>query len=275
VLVTGSEWRRWDLHVHTPGTILNNRFGDWNEYLFAIEAQTAVRVIGVTDYMSITNYSKLKVHKANGHIRNIDLLIPNIEFRVAPPTEQATAVNIHVLVSPDDPRHEQEILNALGRLTWEFNGRRYSCLPDQLMALGRAFDPKMKEDAAALHTGTMQFKVDFTTLRDWYSKEPWLRTIPSLGLRPARMAYQDFAVMGHGSPFAMKSLGSARFCFQGAPANATFGSEVAQRKTVRRSFTSVVPSLVSMGPIPMGSQHYSGRIKTDSVGSRLTRHLKA
>jgi hypothetical protein len=120
--------------------------------LSAIEAQTAVRVIGVTDYMSIANYSKLKLHKAQGRIRNIDLLIPNIEFRVAPPTEQATAVNIHVLVSPDDPRHEQEILNALGRLTWEFNGRRYSCLPDQLMALGRA--TQMRGRRAALHTGT-------------------------------------------------------------------------------------------------------------------------
>ena len=22
----GSEWRRWDLHVHTPGTYLNNQY---------------------------------------------------------------------------------------------------------------------------------------------------------------------------------------------------------------------------------------------------------
>lgn len=174
MLLKGSEWRRWDLHVHTPGTIFNDQFGDWNEYLCAIEAQTAVRVIGVTDYMSIANYSQLKAHKAKGRIGNIDLLIPNIEFRVAPPTEQATTVNIHVLVCPDDPNHEQEILNALGRLTWEYNGRRYSCLPDQLMALGKSFDSKVKEAAPALRVGTMQFKVDFTTFRDWYKREPWL-----------------------------------------------------------------------------------------------------
>jgi hypothetical protein len=24
----GSEWRRWDLHVHTPFSALNNGFGD-------------------------------------------------------------------------------------------------------------------------------------------------------------------------------------------------------------------------------------------------------
>src|SRR5271156_6409953 len=80
MLLKGSEWRRWDLHVHTPGTALNDEFGDWNEYLSAIEAQTTVRVMGVTDYMSITNYSRLKAEKAVGRIPNIDLLIPNIEF---------------------------------------------------------------------------------------------------------------------------------------------------------------------------------------------------
>ena len=175
MLEAGSDWRRWDLHVHTPGTILNNQFGDWEEYLSAIEKQMSVKVMGVTDYMSITNYSALKKRRSEGRIRNIDLLIPNIEFRIAPPTEQATAVNLHILVCPDDPNHEQEILDALGRLAWEFNGRRYSCLPQQLIALGRAFDPSIENDSSALRVGTLQFKADFTTLRDWYNTEPWLR----------------------------------------------------------------------------------------------------
>lgn len=45
----GSEWRRWDLHVHTPGTALEDNYGTWEEYIAAIAAQSAVRVIGVTD----------------------------------------------------------------------------------------------------------------------------------------------------------------------------------------------------------------------------------
>jgi hypothetical protein len=176
MLKAGSAWRRWDLHVHTPGTILNSKFGNWEEYLSVIEQQKTVKVMGVTDYMSISNYSYLKMRREEGRISNIDLLIPNIEFRIAPPSEKATAVNIHILVRPDDPDHEQEILNALGRLTWEFGGRRYSCLPQQLVALGRAFDRSIKNDSIALRTGTMQFKADFTTLREWYTAEPWLRS---------------------------------------------------------------------------------------------------
>lgn len=173
--VKGSEWRRWDVHVHTPDTILSNEFGEWGEYLAAIERQQDVKVISVTDYMSIANYSRLREYKAKGRIANIDLLLANIEFRIAPPTEKATAVNIHLLISPDDPQHERETLNALGRLDWKFGEQRYSCLPDHLAALGRAFDSKIKEDSVALRTGVMQFKVDFSRFREWYDAEPWLR----------------------------------------------------------------------------------------------------
>ena len=172
----GSEWRRWDLHVHTPGTILNNQFGSWEEYLAAIEAQPDVKVLGVTDYMSIANYSKLKQFKSDGRLANIDLLIPNIEFRIAPPTDRATAINIHLLISPaDDQRHEREILNSLARLDWQYAGRRYSCVQDQLIALGRSFDPNVDNDIAALRVGVTQFKVDFTRFREWYEGEHWLR----------------------------------------------------------------------------------------------------
>ena len=175
MLEGGSQWRRWDLHIHTPDTALNDQFGDWDEYLAVIEAQTDVSVMGVTDYFSIANYSKLKAFKAEGRIPEINLLIPNIEFRIAPPSNKATAVNIHLLVSPDDPDHETEINNALGRLTWKFDERNYSCLPDQLKAFGRAFDPRAIDHKSALEVGATQFKPDFTGLRDWFSEEPWLR----------------------------------------------------------------------------------------------------
>jgi ABC-type lipoprotein export system ATPase subunit len=174
-LLPGSAWRRWDLHVHTPGTILNDQYGIWEEYLRAVEAHQDVKVLGVTDYMSIANYSKLKAYRASSRIQNIDLLIPNIELRIAPPTDKATAINIHLLVSPDDVDHEQQILNALGRLYWQYGQQRYSCLPDQLMALGKSFDQTIREGPAALKTGVVQFKVDFTTFREWYQDELWLR----------------------------------------------------------------------------------------------------
>jgi hypothetical protein len=39
----GSEWRRWEPHIHAPGTVLNNQFGGgnpWGSYLTALETLT-------------------------------------------------------------------------------------------------------------------------------------------------------------------------------------------------------------------------------------------
>lgn len=197
MLEKGSMWRRWDLHVHTPGTALNDQFtgpdfdsqqGGWEEhldavwekYLRAIESQKEVKVLGVTDYLTITNYSKMKKYKESGRLSNIDLLIPNIEFRLTPPTEKGTAINIHLLVSPDDPGHEEKIRNALKQLMWEYGERKYSCIPEQLIELGRAFresqgDPiPDNEDHVALTAGVEQYRVGFNSLREWYKGQSWL-----------------------------------------------------------------------------------------------------
>ncbi|MDH5179491.1 MAG: hypothetical protein OEZ39_05560 [Gammaproteobacteria bacterium] len=175
MLERGSEWRRWDLHVHTPDTALEDGYGSWKEYVDVIAAQNAVKVIGVTDYFLFDNYSKLKEYRDNGYIPNIDLLIPNIEFRIAPPTEKATALNLHVIVSPEDPNHQQEIHNALARLTWEYDGKIYSCLRDQLISLGKVIDSSKTEDKGALAIGVTQFKIDFSGFRKWYQSEHWLK----------------------------------------------------------------------------------------------------
>lgn len=56
----GSEWRRWDLHVHTPDSVLESQFkSDWDGYLDVIESKgDQVSVIGVTDYYTISGYEK-------------------------------------------------------------------------------------------------------------------------------------------------------------------------------------------------------------------------
>ncbi|TNE71441.1 PHP domain-containing protein, partial [bacterium] len=60
----GSEWRRWDLHIHTPFSHLSNSFGnDWDLYvkeLFKRAISSNISVIGITDYFTIDGYKKLK-----------------------------------------------------------------------------------------------------------------------------------------------------------------------------------------------------------------------
>ena len=173
----GSQWRRWDLHVHTPDTALEDRYqGDWGGFLQAIEAQSAVQVVGVTDYLSIDNYSEVRRHKLEGRLSNVDLLIPNIEFRMGPETSSGQAVNIHVLTSPDAPDHEARICRALEDLNFQFtDGEWYRCTREELTKLGRAYSaPNDLNDKTAYCEGVKQFKVEFTKFKHWFEGQTWL-----------------------------------------------------------------------------------------------------
>jgi predicted metal-dependent phosphoesterase TrpH len=68
-LARGSEWRKWDLHVHSPASGLNNQFPklpggdpDWESYVKKLEGLTDVAVLGITDYFSIDGYRKLQAY---------------------------------------------------------------------------------------------------------------------------------------------------------------------------------------------------------------------
>lgn len=64
VFPKGSEWRKWDLHVHTPASVLRNEFGgNWDEYvtlLFRRAIEENVSAIGITDYYIPEGYKILK-----------------------------------------------------------------------------------------------------------------------------------------------------------------------------------------------------------------------
>jgi predicted nucleic acid-binding Zn-ribbon protein len=176
----GSEWRKWNLHIHTPGTALNDQFAGatenqkWENYLQKVEAVPDVAALGVTDYFSIAGYLKLKGYKDVGRIANIPLLLPNVELRILPATGDARAINIHVIFSPDvvgllDSQFFQD-------LTFTFDNNSYRCTRPDLIRLGRDFshDPQ-KDEKAAYEAGVNQFKVTFSSLRDVLRKNKNLR----------------------------------------------------------------------------------------------------
>ncbi len=111
----GSEWRKWDLHVHTPYSIVNNYGSDaesaWEEFLTDLESlPPEFKVIGVNDYLFVDGYERLLREKQdNNRIPNIDLLLPIIEFRIQMfagiEFGSTKRINFHVIfsdeVSPD------------------------------------------------------------------------------------------------------------------------------------------------------------------------------
>ena len=125
----GSEWRRWDLHIHSPASGLNNQFlklaggePDWEAYIQKLESLRDIAVIGITDYFSIEGYRKVLEYQRQGRLQNIALILPNIELRLntfAGSSGTPRRINYHVVFS--DEVSEDDIENHfLGQLRFSY-----------------------------------------------------------------------------------------------------------------------------------------------------------
>lgn len=93
----GSEWRRWDLHIHTPGTKKNDNYTGtddekkWDNFYKKIEIYVGdgtdpyknITVIGITDYLSVENYFCVTCEK-DRLPKSVKLILPNVELRISP-----------------------------------------------------------------------------------------------------------------------------------------------------------------------------------------------
>jgi hypothetical protein len=174
----GSEWRRWEPHIHAPGTVLNNQFGGgdaWTNYLTALETATPkIEAIGVTDYYVTDTYEEVLRQHTAGHLPDLQLIFPNIEVRLDA-AARSGFVNLHLLVSPEDPDHIVELRRILTRLQFNAHGDRFDCTREELIRLGKRTDPTITDDRAALAYGSTQFKVNFDRLREVYSESDWAK----------------------------------------------------------------------------------------------------
>ena len=137
----GSEWRRWDFHIHTPYSLLNNNFNvnleidnEFDYYvkeLFKRALDNNISAIGITDYFFIDGYKKIKNEYLDKEEKMLSLfseeeyekikdiyVFPNIELRLQEFVHNENSINIHVIFSDElDIEHiEEEFIHRL-----EFN----------------------------------------------------------------------------------------------------------------------------------------------------------
>ncbi|MQX45732.1 TrlF family AAA-like ATPase [Sinorhizobium medicae] len=174
----GSEWHRWEPHIHAPGTILNNQFGaadPWGAYLTSLEGLTPkVEAVAVTDYYVTDTYEEFLKHKAAGRLPGVKLVFPNIELRLDVAAKSGF-VNVHLLVSPEDPDHLNEVKRILKRLQFHAFNDRFDCTREELIKLGKRSDQSITDDGAALRHGATQFKVNFDQLRKVIDESEWAK----------------------------------------------------------------------------------------------------
>lgn len=150
-MIRGSEWRKWDLHLHTPGTAKYDQYGDteevWSQYIECLE-KSDISVFGITDYFSMDNYYRVLEYQAQGYLKGKTIL-PNVEMRIVPVTKSGTAINIHAIFDPSLTKEELE-REFFGCLAIKSGEKTYHCLNAQLVDFGRelAEDPSYPEKAA-------------------------------------------------------------------------------------------------------------------------------
>lgn len=104
--IRGSEWRKWDLHVHTPFSLVQDYGANtdqiWEQYITDLEAlPEEFTVIGINDYLFIDGYEKVLEYKSKGRLKNITTIFPVIEFRIKKfgGHREFKRVNFHVIFS--------------------------------------------------------------------------------------------------------------------------------------------------------------------------------
>lgn len=147
----GSLWRKWDLHVHSPASIVHH-FGDgqqeatWTKYFDGLsKLPVDIKAIAINDYFSIEGYRRVLDAQKDGKLPNLPFILANVELRLTHfvGSAETKRINFHVLfsdeVSADDIQHF-----FLNRLTTELqltNGKPWRGslgTRKDLIALGEA-----------------------------------------------------------------------------------------------------------------------------------------
>lgn len=178
----GSTWKKWDLHVHSPCSIVQNYGGNtdpaWEAFLADLEElPPAFKVIGINDYIFIEGYERVrKAKREQGRLKNIDLILPVVEFRldkfagVVKKDEHAkylqsdwNRINLHVIFDELDPEViRQQFLNALAPCydlipdSTHLKGKWQAVItPDSLTQLGQMIIDAAPADKKAAYGGPL------------------------------------------------------------------------------------------------------------------------
>ena len=103
----GSEWRKWDLHVHLPNTKLSNSYEkkngniDWERFCEIIHSSDVV-AFGMTDYFNLDSFFEFKEEYTKLYPNDEKVFFPNLELRL---NERVSTdgqnIDFHIIFRPD------------------------------------------------------------------------------------------------------------------------------------------------------------------------------
>lgn len=270
----GSEWRKWDLHVHTPASILKNDFGDdWDNYvvtLFKKAIENNICAIGITDYYLPEGYKILKNEYLNNPSKlsslfNSEELIaikkikvfPNIEFRITKlvlgkekDLSWNRKVNYHVILS-DDISIEKIESDFISQIQVSFNASTGSTIENRpltksnLKELGQRLiqeHPPFSNSGSDLFVGMLNASVDENNLIQILNGNSKFKDKYLLGL-PCDEDLSDVSWNSQGHSLRKNLIKQAHFIFSSNPNTKKFLLGGNDKESFKAEFGSIKPCL--------------------------------
>ncbi|HHK5673044.1 TPA: DNA repair protein, partial [Serratia marcescens] len=103
----GSTWNKWDLHIHSPLTHVNNNYTGKDINLFVDEViRNELKLIAVTNYWFFAE-NELEIIKNKFKEKEYPIcILANAEFRIAQPNKSGEWINIHAVFSEHIPTNQ-------------------------------------------------------------------------------------------------------------------------------------------------------------------------
>lgn len=184
----GSEWRKWDLHIHTPASFLFN--GTKNLRDMSMEERTAeiklfidtinksdVDVFCIMDYWTFDWYLELQEYIATNPNELKKTVFPGMELRIESPTNYR--LNIHCILS--DTLSKQELIDFKSELYIRSIEKKLS--DDALIKFAKSLDeskagkhgfakPEALDEEKLLQLGSQTAEITQDSLKKAFSQIP-------------------------------------------------------------------------------------------------------
>lgn len=213
MLSRGSQWTKWDFHLHSPLTNLANNFHltkhGWDPYFQAI-VNAKVEGIAITNYFYFAE-NELEVIRAGLTAKGSKIaVLGNLEFRIQQPNKDGEFINIHVLFSDGLPTKTiNERIGRLSLVNTRSDQRKIYCSNADITEAKLSTGDLMVDPAALAQVLSESFK------ENEYLIVCCLRGYG--GMRPARPLPQE----GRGASLAAE-LDKRCHCFFGSSADSAF-----------------------------------------------------
>lgn len=182
----GSQWKKWNFHIHTKGTNKNDQFSSSTmEGFFHTFYKKAyanqISAIGITDYFSTDRYldaieyrnnidaklgpdgNKLFSNDEIEFIKDI-FIFPNVELRMLPSTDKGRLINIHCVFNPEYVADlENDFFSHIENQD-QVKMNRYG-----ITNYGKSLDASITDEKKQYEKGIENFVIDLKSLKELIS----------------------------------------------------------------------------------------------------------